>query len=118
MVEAAYGTLEIGPDLTWFIVPHWTLPAGWSKGQTNLLVLMPPGYSVTPPDNFYVDPDLRVASGSIPGSTSTESQAGRQWLRFSYHAEGGDWSPHAEPERGHNLLTFLQGVTTRLSEIS
>jgi hypothetical protein len=118
LVEAAYGLLEIGPDLTWFIVPRWPLPSGWSKEHTRLLVLMPPGFPVTPPDNFYVDPELRIAGGGLPGSVSAESQAGRQWLRFSYHVEGADWSPHAEPEKGHNLLTFLQGVAKRLSEIS
>jgi len=118
MVEAQYGPVETGPDLAWFIIPSWTLPGGWSKCQTILLVLIPPGYPVTPPDNFYVDADLRLAGGGMPGSCSAESQGGRQWLKFSYHVEGADWSPHAEPAHGHNLLTFLQGVTKRLSEVS
>ncbi len=118
MVEAKHGPIETGPDLAWFIIPGWTLPGGWSKDQTSLLVLIPPGYPVTPPDNFYADADLRLSGGGVPGSTSAESQAGRQWLRFSYHVEGGDWSPHADPEHGHNLLTFLRGVAKRFSEIS
>ncbi len=118
LVEAKYGSLETGPDLSWFIILGWRLMEGWSKGETKLLVLIPPGYPVTPPDNFYVDSDLRLVGGAMPGSTSAESQAGRQWLRFSYHVEGGDWSPHAEPEQGHNLLTFLQGIAKRFSENS
>ena len=118
LVEAVYGPLEISPDLAWFIIPHWKLPLGWSKSKTAVLVLIPPGYPVTPPDNFYADVDLRLAGEGMPGNAGPESQAGRQWLRFSYHVEGADWKSHAEPEKGHNLLTFLQGVATRLKEAS
>jgi hypothetical protein len=118
LVEAVHGQIETGPDLSWFIITCWALPHGWSKPQTQVLILVPSGYPVTPPDNFYVDEDLRLAGGAMPGSTSPDSQAGRQWLRFSYHIESGDWKPHADPEKGHNLLTFLTGVGKRLKETS
>jgi hypothetical protein len=116
LVESSYGSVQTGPNVEWFIIPRWPLPRGWSKPETDLLVLIPPGYPVTPPDNFYVDGDLRVDSAGMPGSASHESQVDRQWLRFSWHVEGGDWSPHADPLRGHNLLTFLLAVKKRLSE--
>lgn len=118
LVEAPYGPVEKAPDLAWFIVPHWTLRNGWNKVQTQLLVFIPPGYPATPPDNFYADGDLLLASGSKPGSADLEAQIGKSWLRFSYHVEAGDWKPHAVPTDGHNLLTFLAGVAKRLEEVS
>ena len=118
LVDASYGTIEVGPELAWFIIPRWKLIPGWNKDQTALLLLRPPGCPVTPPDNFYVDPDLRLAGETKPANADLESQAGRSWLRFSYHVEQSDWSPHAEIDKGHNLLTFLQGVKRRLEELS
>ena len=118
IVESIYGHLEVAPDLAWFIVPSWQLPPGWNKSQVALLLLVPPGYPITPPDNFYVDQDLRLANGAMPGNTSLVTQVGRQWLQFSYHVEGGDWKPSQDPEKGHNLVTFLRGVGQRLREAS
>ncbi len=119
LVADLYGELEIAPDLSWFVVKNWRLPAGWNKHETALLVQIPPGYPVTPPDNFYTDHDLFLSNGGQPGNSSAgQSLVGRQWRMFSYHVESGDWQPHAEPSKGHNLLTFLQGVTKRLLEAS
>ena len=117
LVEARYGELEIGPNLDWFIIKRWMLGAGWSKTGIAVLILIPPGYAVTPPDNFYTDDDLFLSGGGEPGSTTRgQTHAGRVWRQFSYHVEAGDWQPHADPIRGHNLLTFLAGVAKRLAE--
>lgn len=115
LVAAAYGELEIDPELRWFIVKRWPLVPGWNNGHTRVLVLIPPGYAVTPPDNFHTEPDLAVKGGGQPGSTSAAQPInGKQWLQFSYHIEASDW----QPENGHNLLTFLGGVDRRLREVS
>jgi hypothetical protein len=119
LVTGIYGELEIATDLSWFVVKSWRLPAGWNKYETALLVQIPPGYPVTPPDNFYTDPDLLLGNGGQPGNSSAgQSLVGRQGRMFSYHVESGDWQPHAEPSKGHNLLTFLEGVIKRLLEAS
>jgi Prokaryotic E2 family E len=118
LVEAMYGAVEVGPDSSWFIIPTWKLCSGWNKRETALLLLRPPGYPVTPPDNFFVDPDLRLNGDVKPGNTDPDTQAGRPWLRFSYHIEPSDWSPDADITRGHNLTTFLQGVRNRLEDLS
>lgn len=119
LVEAKYGALEVDPNVEWFIVKVWHLGSGWNMAETPVLVLFPPGYAVTPPDNFYTRNDLRLASGSEPGNTSPNAnQAGRTWRQFSWHVEGGDWKPHAEVLKGHNMLTFLDGVGRRLTEAS
>jgi len=119
LVKARFAnrTVEAGPQIEWVLISGWNLAPGWNKSETTVLVLIPPGYPVTPPDNFYADHDLRLAGGTLPSNTSPDqSSLGRTWLLFSYHVEAGDWRPHSEPLRGHNLLTFLDGVTRRLRE--
>ncbi len=117
LITAHYGKVEVGPNLDWVLIKRLPLVPGWNKGETSVLVLVPAGYPVTPPDNFYVDNDLRLAGGQIPGNT-TPNQAvlGRAWMQFSYHVEGSDWRPHADMLQGHNLMTFLAGVLWRLAE--
>ena len=115
LVQIAYGELDVDPDLRWFVIRRWVLVAGWNKQHTRLLVLLPPGYAITAPDNFFTEPDLTVAGGGQPGSTSIAQPInGQQWLQFSFHVEAGDW----QPESGHDLLTFLAGVSRRLQEVS
>ncbi len=119
LVETIYGKLEVGPTLEWFSVKCWRLPEGWNTKETELLVQIPPGYPVTPPDNFYTDCDLLLAGGGQPGNSNPNMiLLDRPWRWFSYHVEGGDWLPHADPLKGHNLVTFLQGITKRLAEVS
>jgi hypothetical protein len=118
LVEAQFGELERAPDLSWFVIRRCPLPAGWSKTETSLLILLDPGYPETPPDNFHTDADLTLASGDEPGNASGMLEhADRRWRVFSWHFEDTEeWRPHAEVERGHNLLTFLLGVQQRLDE--
>jgi hypothetical protein len=120
LVEAQFGELERAPDLTWFVVRRIALPPGWNLDETPVLVLLPPGYPETPPDNFHTDPDLRLASGQEPGGGSGMiDHAGRRWRQFSWHFEDtAEWQPNAQIERGHNLLTFLLAVQQRLEELS
>lgn len=113
LVAVVYGELEIDQDLRWFIIKKWPLVSGWNKESTRVLILIPSGYAITPPDNFYTDADFAVKGGAQPGNTSAAQPiSGQQWLQFSYHIEASDW----QPENGHNLLTFLGGVDRRLRE--
>lgn len=119
LIRAKYGEICVDDSGQWFVVKHWPLVSGWSKRETALLVVIPPGYQVTPPDNFYTDNDLRLGNGHLPGNTApNHHHLGQAWLQFSYHVERGDWRPHADVLKGHNLLTFLMGVDSRLSEVS
>lgn len=109
--------VESGEGYQWIVVKGVLLPDGWNRSETDVLIRIRPGYPTTPPDNFYVEADLRLANGNKPGNApKEETVGGRSWLMFSYHLEDGDWDPHAEPEKGHNLLTYLEGVRRRLSE--
>jgi hypothetical protein len=64
-----------------------------------------------------VNNDLRLANGGLPANTSANQvKEGQQWLQFSYHADPATWRPHADVTKGHNMLTFLEGVWGRLLE--
>jgi len=117
LVAAEYGELDHGPNIEWLVLCRWQLPSGWNQKETRLLIIIPSGYPVTPPDNFYTDADLRLADGRQPGNTSLASHQGENWLQFSYHLESGDWRPQANLLEGDNLLTFLIGVAARLAEL-
>lgn len=119
LIRDRYGEVETGSGLEWVIIKEWPLPHGWNRQSTELLVLIPPGYPVTPPDNFYTDHDLRLANGQVPGNANANNQQlGRSWLQFSFHVGTGDWKPSADLLGGHNLQTFLQGAAKRLQELS
>jgi len=116
LLRTKYGTLSTGEQLDWIRFEQFNLPPGWNRSQTALLVLVPAGYPVTPPDNFYVPVGLRTGSGAQP-SNYTESQTllGLQWGQFSFHLDG-EWKPSADYFHGDNLLTFMLGVERRLRE--
>lgn len=120
LIQKEYGEIELAPNLDWFIVKKFPLPPGWNKDHTAVLILIPSGYPVTPPDNFYTDNDLRLLNGGMPGAaTENQQHQEKPWLQFSYHFEEGEWNPKADISNGDNFLTFLVvGVTKRLSEVS
>jgi hypothetical protein len=117
LVRARYGQVNSDPECTWLEVMSFPVPAGWSRTECWIGILIPPGYPVTPPDNFYMDDNVVLASGGQPGNASVgQVFIGRQCRVFSYHVEPGTWRPSAEAARGHNLMTFLAGVYGRLAE--
>jgi hypothetical protein len=121
LVERRYGVVLRCPDLSWLVIECWKLPPGWTVDETNLLLMISPGYPATPPDNFALESAVRLAGNGMPGNvTGTIEHAGRHWIQFSWHVLDGanGWTPHAEVEKGDNLLTFLLGVEARLAEAS
>lgn len=119
LLRKKYGPLRHGDNLDWVLFNEFHLPAGWNREKTQLLVLIPPGYPVTPPDNFYVPIGFRSASGSpITNYTESANHIGQQWGQFSFHVEQGRWNPSPELLDGDNLLTFMLQVEKRLREIN
>lgn len=117
-VRRRFGELEYSPASSSVVVKHLMLPVGWDREETELLFLIPSGYPVTPPDNFYTDNALRLSSGGEPGSSpKDQSQLGGLWRMFSWHLDD-EWRPHADPTRGDNLVTFLLKCLDRLKELS
>lgn len=114
LVQLTYGEMDVDTEFRWFVIRAWALAAGWNKQTTRLLVLLT-GYPLTPPDNFYTEPELLLANGNAPGNAeSIVDLVGQRWRQFSYHVEAADW----QPDKGHNVLTFLLGVQRRIKEAS
>jgi len=118
MLRERYPSLEQGENLDWVLIPDFPLPSGWNRERTRLLIIIPPGYPQTPPDNFYVDVGLATVAGNTPGGYSEPApQIGESWGQFSWHADVPTWQPGPEPQDGHNLCTFLGMVCARLGEV-
>ena len=49
-----YGEMEHGENRDWVMFREFPLSPGWNVETTELLVVIPPGYPTTPPDNFFV----------------------------------------------------------------
>lgn len=117
LLRRKYGEVEHGLNLDWVLFKQFPLPSGWDRQATDLLVIIPPGYPTTPPDNFYVRNGLRLAHGGPPGNYSeNQSVLGGSWAQFSFHAQG--WNPACERGVGDDLLTFMLAVEHRLQELN
>jgi hypothetical protein len=115
LLRSRNGRAEHGPNLDWILFPDYTLPPGWNRDRTELLILIPAGYPATPPDNFYVREGLRLADGRLPNNYSEgQTVLGGRWSQFSFHAQS--WHPTSDAHDGDNLLTFSLAVDSRLRE--
>ncbi len=119
LLEQRYEEIERGPNLDWVIIKAFRLPQSWGRDTTQILIILPPGYPITPPDNFYVDPGLRLASGGPMNNYSEgSSHLGQNWGQFSHHVDPSTWKPSADVVSGDNLLTFMLSVERRFKELN
>ena len=96
--------------LIYIIIKNYSLPAGYNRQCTRLLLKIPLSYPNGNPDMFWVDPDLHLASGASQANSNIENVLGEPWLRFSWHPQG--WNPVMD-----NLNTFLEFVNRRLIQL-
>jgi hypothetical protein len=120
LLRKRYGKVEHGANIDWLLFKSFMLPLGWNREHTELLIIIPPGYPITPPDNFYVLNGLRLivnGAGQVPSNYSeNQTILGGSWAQFSYHAQ--IWSPAADSLEGDNLLTFILCVEQRFRELN
>lgn len=96
---------------TFLVINDYPLPDGYSIKIVRLLVKLPPQFPDAAPDMFWVSPEVRTASGTMPQGTSLEHVAGSQWQRFSWHLQPGAWSPGTS-----TLRDFMRCVRARLEK--
>lgn len=114
-IREMYGEVEHGAEFDWLLITRFALPEGWNRDQVEFLIVIPPGYPTTPPDNFYVAEGLRLTDGRSPNNYAEgQTVIGRSWAQFSFHAES--WNPTPDPQCGDNLVSFVLAATRRLQE--
>jgi hypothetical protein len=96
------------------------LEAGmYSRPDTSVAVLIPPGYRATSPDGFLVPSGLLFADGlGLPASDA--SGIGMPgWLLVSFHLIDGSgastWRPTADFRRGDNLVGYIASIESFLA---
>ena len=83
-------------------------PAGqWNKVKTVAHILAPVGYPQAKPDCFWVESDIRLASGAMPANSAINNTIGPPLLWFSWHV--ARWNPNTD-----TLKTYLNVVRERL----
>jgi len=104
----AYEVREEG-GMTCVVLPRWTLPAGLSTSETDVLIRLAPGYPDIAPDMWWVDPPLRLADGvEIAATQVTEQHLGRTWQRWSRHFNAGHWRPGTDRLSGYLALMDVE----------
>lgn len=104
-------------DDRWVLVPEYPMPKGWSAAVIDTAFYIRDGYPGIGPYGIYVPTDLRF-NGQKPDSFTEKAPMqppfGGTWALFSWEAEA--WFPKADPNAGHNLLTWVQGFAKRFEE--
>jgi hypothetical protein len=94
------------------VFQNYSLPVGYNKKETKLLLKFPMSYANGRPDMFWTDEELLLADGRCPrNADSIETALGKKWRRFSWHPQA--WNPGTD-----NLRTYLEFVNARLAKVS
>ena len=83
-----------------------SLPPGWSSASTTVRFVVPTAYPASPPDCFYADEGLRLASGVMPANSGHQVFRGNQYLWFSWHVS--DWHPNR-----NDIASFVRFIGRR-----
>ncbi len=105
-------TLTRCPDGSALIImPEVIIGHGWSKGSVTYRFVAPAGYPHAKPDCFWVDPDLKLASGGMPQNSgmSTPPATTQPLLWFSWHT--ATWDPNRD-----SLLTYARVCEQRMTK--
>ena len=94
-------------------VPDVLLPTGWNKPSTTIRFVIPAGYPYAPPDCFWVDADILLATGALPQNSGPnpipEINAPALW--FAWHLKNV-WDPNRD-----TLSTWMSVILRRMEEI-
>ena len=80
--------------MTCVVFQGWSLPKGFDRLTSDLLIRLSPGYPDIQPDMWWFSPPVLRADGqNLPNTNVTEQYLGRSWQRWSRHFSGGQWNP-------------------------
>lgn len=90
------------------ILKGWKFPAAYEPRTADILVVLLPGYPLSPMDMFWTSPDVKLVGGAWPLNADVPQQMdGQNWQRWSRHYE---WRAGVD-----NLRTFITAITTEIN---
>ena len=93
-ISAGRATVHTEPGgWSFLVISDYPLPAGYQPNRVQLLVKLPPTFPDAAPDMFWVHPEVKAPTGTLPRGASTERLLDRDWQRFSWHLAAGAWTP-------------------------
>jgi Prokaryotic E2 family E len=102
--------VTVEANMTCVVLPGWTLPSGFNRCDSDLLVRLSAGYPDVAPDCWWFDPAVAPANGSsIPATEVVEQHLGRSWQRWSRHFAAGQWRSGVD-----GLESFLALISAEL----
>jgi hypothetical protein len=91
------------------------LPAGWGVPAVKLWFFVPQAYPATPPDCFWVEPQLTI-NGGVPQNSQHNNQMpdlGRALHWFSWHINNNNqWDGNRD-----TLMTWVTACRKRFNEL-
>jgi hypothetical protein len=102
--ERASGhSVTVEANMTCVVFKNFSLPAGFDRANSDLLIRLNAGYPDVKPDMWWFDPPVKRADGQpIPATEVIEHHLGRSWQRWSRHLSDGQWRSGID-----NLETFI-----------
>ena len=102
---------DIGNGTALVKLADFVLPPGWNSRTTTVYFLVPAGYPVARPDNFWTDRNLSLASGAPPANTGTNQLPGvpQGLLLFSWHPNV--WDPNRD-----TLVNYVGMIWSRFDQ--
>lgn len=100
---------------SWIIIRWFPLPKGLGKPITRLLITLPSGYPIVPPNHydFYMEKGLHLQHHYYEYGHKRDNE---DWAWFCLEIEG--WRPSSQIWNGDNLLTLMEMVTVALSALA
>lgn len=95
------------------IIEQWSLPENkFNHAECEMLVILPNGYPDTPPDMFYVLPQLLLEGGKLAKATNAKlTFEDKTWQRWSRHFKKDEWRPGID-----GLHSYFQRIKKALRE--
>jgi hypothetical protein len=85
-------SVAIEANMTCVVLRNYSLPAGYDRSHSDLLLRLSPGFPDVQPDMWGFNPPIHLADGRTVAATSvTEHHLGQRWQRWSRHFVPGQW---------------------------
>jgi hypothetical protein len=85
-------SVSVEANMTCIVFPGYKLPGGYDRAASDLLLRLQPGFPDVPPDMWWFNPAIRLATGRVVQATEVvERHLGKDWQRWSRHFNAGQW---------------------------